>query len=91
MKTLNGAPQITGFDNSVVGSKIEISSANEQLREWAESRRCVRCKHFGGDLTGKDICHKLRFVFRNHQEEFNQETFSCAAFSPETTIGSERK
>lgn len=78
MKTINGAPQFE--------SHFEyIKSVNKKLREWAESRRCVRCFHFRNRTIVKSpMCNYLDTNLRT------PETFSCAAFSPIETAGDEK-
>jgi hypothetical protein len=75
MKTVNGAPQ---FDFDPKG--IDIGTANIQLREWDESRRCVKCKFFYNDIESKsyDYCKSLSEFFKHIEKD--PQTFSCAAF-----------
>lgn len=80
MKTLNGAPQAETNDYShlyIEGIAQDVVDAtNDKLREWAESRKCVRCKwhEYGDAKIDCDILERARYHNRG------ADNFSCAAF-----------
>lgn len=90
MKTLNGAPQFEGYEYRDQDADLfERESINEQLREWAESRRCVNCANYKhpGETGFRDRCSKLDLYYRTIPPEL----FSCALFSPGTTANGDEK
>lgn len=72
MKILNGVPQFEYPE--LLHDSLRV--ANEQLREWAEARRCVNCLHFENIEGG--CCWNFCMWFVN--ENVKPEQFSCAAF-----------
>lgn len=77
MKTLNDAPQ---FD--LGQDPLCFNDINKLLREWAESRRCVKCEnYYNSGANTIEYCSKLGCMINE------PETFSCAAFSPIETAG----
>lgn len=70
MKTVNGAPQ---FEPVRIDGLDHAEPLNKDLREWAESRRCVKCFYKHGDVC---INTKIKFGLGL----LNPEKFSCAAF-----------
>ena len=83
MKTINGVPQ---FEYSEDGLIIP-PYLNQQLREWASNRTCVKCYNF--IKVGKH-CRHIGFDFIADNDPIDPETFSCAAFSAKDEGGSMR-
>jgi len=84
MKIIDGAPQFeeNDFDRANYMGRKGIT-LNQQLREWSESRRCVKCASFVSMIKRTDcVCFKTGIQFMIiHPAEF-----SCAEFEPKDKL-----
>lgn len=89
MKTDNGAPQFDYDLPPQVGLTERL--VNEQLREWADDRCCVKCINFDCQIgeIGMDkkttVCKKIGMIYpmtmiMTEEQNIDVNTFWCRLF-----------